>query len=99
MKQEPNFEKAIDAHNEAKANKITKFKQPSVAATILGISEKVLGRITGSVFISTEHSTDTSKRVNIGLQLKIRNVVRTFFFDFILAIFFLRFEIILFDRL
>lgn len=75
MKQEPNFEKAIDAHSEAKANKMTHFKQPSTVATILGISEKVLGRITGSVLVSTDNSTDTLK-VNIGLQLKIRSVVR-----------------------
>lgn len=75
MKSVPNFEKAIEAHQAIMTNKMREFKQPCVAASILGISEKVLGKITGTVLVKPDNSTDALTKVNIGLKLKVRDVV------------------------
>lgn len=79
MKQEPDFDKAIEVHTAVKANQLNEFKQPATAATYLGIHERVLGKITGSVLVSPDDSTDAYKKINIGLQLKVRGTVRYMF--------------------
>lgn len=69
----PNFEKAIQMHTATKTSEINEFKQPSTAAVLLGITEKVFARVTGSVLVS--QSNASGKKINIGLQLKIRGLV------------------------
>lgn len=75
MDQSPNFERAIRVHTAAKELKLKEFKQPSTAATLLGISEKVFARVTGSVLVNCDSDTDWVRKINIGLQLKLRGVV------------------------
>lgn len=63
-----------------KQEQLNEFKQRSTAATLLGISERVMARITGSVLVSPNSSAEYTKKINIGLQLKSHNVVRLFNF-------------------
>lgn len=75
MDQPPNFDKAIRVHTAIKYSTLNEFKQPSTAATLLGISEKVFARVTGAVLVSGDNDTDWIRKINIGLQLKVRGVV------------------------
>lgn len=77
--QPPNFEKAIRVHTASKKSALADFKQSSTAATLLGISEKVFARITGTVLVSNENDFGWISKVNIGLQLKIRGLVSMIF--------------------
>lgn len=71
----PCFEDVIRVHTEAKTTELNQFKQPSTAATLLGIHEKVFSRVTGTVLVSPANATDTIRKINIGLQMKVRGVV------------------------
>lgn len=62
-------------HVIAKQNELNEFKQRSTAATILGISERVLARITGTVLVSPNNSIDLVRKINIGLQFKSHSMV------------------------
>lgn len=73
MNQEPDFQKAIQVHKADENHKLNDYKHPSTIATLLGISEKLLARVTGSVLVNGE--TPTNRKINIGLMLKIRNIV------------------------
>ncbi|XP_055313630.1 5'-3' exoribonuclease 1-like [Sitodiplosis mosellana] len=75
--QEPNFEKAKNLHVSAKTEEINEFKQLSSAATLLGISEKMFARITGSVLVCPEKTLVPGRKINIGLQMKSRNPFQT----------------------
>lgn len=72
--QDPNFGMAINLHQTAKANKLNECKQASSAAALLGISERVFARITGTIFVHLENAIP-GRKINIGLQLKYRNPV------------------------
>lgn len=76
MEQAPHFEKAISVHTATKAKNLNEFKQLSTAATLLGITEKVFARITGCVLVSNDD--DCIRKINIGLQLKLRGLVSIF---------------------
>lgn len=73
--QAPNFEKAIRVHTATKKSAMDEFKQSSTAATLLGISEKVFARVTGTVLVGSDNDIDWMRKVNIGLQLKVRGMV------------------------
>lgn len=73
--QPPNFEKVIRVHTATKHSTLNEFKQPSTAAALLGISEKTFARVTGAVLVSNDNDTDSIRKINIGLQLKLRGVV------------------------
>lgn len=76
MDPEPNFDMAKQTHVTSKKDELNEFKSRAAAATLLGISERVLARITGSVLIGTGKSTDYTRKINIGLQMKSNSVVR-----------------------
>lgn len=75
MDRSPNFEKVIRIHTAAKKSALNEFKQQTTAATLLGISEKVFARITGAVLVANDDDGDWMRKVNIGLQLKVRSLV------------------------
>lgn len=75
MDQSPCFENAIRMHTATKQTKLTEFKQPSTAAALLGIHEKVFARVTGTVLVTHDTDMDSIRKINIGLQLKVRGVV------------------------
>lgn len=86
--QPPNFDKAIRVHTAIKHSTLNEYKQPSTAATLLGISEKVFARVTGAVLVSGDDDTDFMRKVNIGLQLKVRSLVScTFYYAYHLCLF------------
>lgn len=62
---------AMHSHQSAKAGQMSEFKQPSNAAAILGLSQIVFAKITGSTFVNQ----NGGQRIIIGLQLKNRNTV------------------------
>lgn len=66
---------AKSVHKSAKTDEINEFKQLSSASTLLGISEKLLARITGSVLVSPEKTVMPGRKINIGLQMKSRSPV------------------------
>lgn len=74
--QEPNFDKAKNIHVTVKSDELNDFKQLTTAATLLGVCEKTLARITGSVLVIPDKSPTPGRKINIGLQLKSRNPVR-----------------------
>lgn len=76
--QSPNFEKVIRIHTSAKKLALNEFKQQTTAATLLGISEKVFARITGAVMVANDDDPNSMRKVNIGLQLKVRGFVSIF---------------------
>lgn len=80
MNPEPNFENAMKMHVAANDNKMKDFKQLSSAATLLGIGTTVISRITASVLVSPGDSVEFGRKINIGLQLKIRSPVREYTF-------------------
>lgn len=80
MNPEPNFENAMTIHLAANNSKMKDFKQLSSAATLLGISASVISRITGAVLVSPSDSAECGKKINIGLQLKIRSPVRDYIY-------------------
>lgn len=73
---EPDFEQTKSIHITASAGKMSEYKQLSSAASLIGISEKVLAKITGSVIVSSGVAKDILQKINIGLQFKNRNPVR-----------------------
>lgn len=73
--QEPNFENAKNKHLAIKADELNEFKQLSTAASLLGINEKMLAQITGSIMVKPDKLTN-ARKINIGLQMKNRNPVR-----------------------
>lgn len=75
--QSPNFEKVIRIHTAAKKSAFNEFKQPNTAATLLGITEKVFARVTGAVLVANDDDPVCMRKVNIGLQLKVRGFVST----------------------
>lgn len=76
MDPEPNFDEAKQTHVTSKKDELNEFKSRAAAATLLGISERLLARITGSVLIGTGKSTDYTRKINIGLQMKSNSPVR-----------------------
>lgn len=75
---EPDFERAKEVHMKTKADQLNEFKQLSTAASLLGIGENVLARVTGSVLINPpDNSVESWRKINIGLQLKSRTPVRS----------------------
>lgn len=74
--QEPDFEKAKSVHMKSKTEQLTEFKQLSTAASLCGVSENVLAKITGSIQVNPDESNGNMRKVNIGLRLKYRNAVR-----------------------
>lgn len=73
--QEPNFDKAKNIHVSVKSDELNDFKQLTTAATLLGVSEKTLARITGTILVSSDKTPTPGRKINIGLQLKSRNPV------------------------
>lgn len=75
MDQSPIFDKAIRVHTATKQTTLNEYKQSSTAAALLGTSEKAFARVTGCILVSSDNDTDWIRKINIGLQLKIRGVV------------------------
>lgn len=73
--EEPNLEPAKKIHMDDRHNQLMEYKQPPTVATLLGIGEKVLAKITGNVLVNPPGSIDNIRKINIGLQLKYRNLV------------------------
>lgn len=67
---EPNFDEALQVHNETKMTYVNSY----IAASAIGISNKVFNRITGTVLVVTGEKRfpvpDSANKVNVGLQLK-----------------------------
>lgn len=79
---EPDFETAKKKHMEAKSKINTDFKQSNTAALLLGIDRKVFAMITGNLMVNLEENQNpssgkTQAKVNIGLRLKQRTMVKT----------------------
>lgn len=67
---EPDFTIAQEKHATLKANATKGFINASSAATSLSISPGIFSFITGTIFVTVGHPSNTT--INIGLQLKKR---------------------------